>query len=213
MDNILFLHGWGGNEKSFASVLPFFQTKYNCICPALPREPETPWTLEDYVRLVFAELDQRDIKHTHIIAHSFGARVAVLLVNLQPERFGRLVLAGPAGIRPRLSFFRRLKIRLHKAGIIKSRGSTDYRGLTPAGKQTFQNIVNRDLSPEISRVRQPVLVIWGTKDDSIKKKCLKRWTNLNTCVRIKFYNKAGHFCFLDAPARFIVDAEEFLNAV
>jgi len=212
MDNILFLHGWGGNERSFASVLPFFEGKYNCVCVYLPTEPGEVWTLEDYADTVLCELDKRGIQKAHIIAHSFGARVAVLLVGRQPERFGKLVLTGPAGLRPRLSIIRRLKIRLHKAGLVKGRGSADYRILSPTGKKTFQNVVNRDLSAEIARIGHSILIIWGDKDDAVKKYMINRWTKLACRVTIKVYKGCGHFCFLDKAARFILDTEEFLNA-
>jgi len=212
MENILFLHGWGGGEHSFSNVLPFFQSKYNCICVSLPKDPETPMVLEDYARLVFAELDARGIQKTHIIAHSFGARITALVAAAQPHRIGRIVLIGPAGIKPRFNIWRRLRIRLNKMKIIKSRGSSDYRTLTLSGKITFQNIIKRDLRAEIAKIAAPTLVIWGTKDKSIRKYMILRWTKLNACTTIKKYRGAGHFCFLDSPARFTVDAEEFLDA-
>lgn len=212
MDNILFLHGWGGDKKSFAPVLPFFRSNYNCICVSMPKEPDEPWTLENYADLIFAELDRENIKEAHIVAHSFGARVAAMLVNLQPARFGKLILTSPAGIKPRFNFWRWLKIRLHKLKIIRSKGSTDYRTLSKNGKITFQNIIKRDLTTEISRIVNPSLIIWGAKDTAIKKYMVKRWTKLNDCIRIKTYNSSGHFCFIDEPARFITDIEEFLNA-
>jgi len=212
MENILFLHGWGGDEKSFSSILPFFRTKYNCVCVSMPREPDTVWTLGDYANFVFEELDKKDIQKTHIIAHSFGARVAALLVNLQPERFDKLVLTGPAGIRPRFNLWRWFKIRLHKAKITKSKGSADYRVLSHNGKLTFQNIIKRDLAPEISRITNSTLIIWGVCDKSVKNYMVKRWTKLQCCITLKVYQNSGHFCFLDKPSRFTIDVEEFFSA-
>ena len=212
MDNILFLHGWGGDDKSFSNILPYFRRKYNCVCISMPREPDEPWSLEDYAKMVFEELDKQGITHTHIVAHSFGARVTAILVKHQPERFGKLVLTGPAGIKPRLHLWRWFRVRLHKAKIFKSKGSADYRNLSHNGKLTFQNIIKRDLSFEISKITQPSLIIWGKKDKAIKKYQIKRWTKLNACTTIKIYKGAGHFCFLNEPAKFIIDVEEYLNA-
>lgn len=212
VENILFLHGWGGNEKSFAPILSFFKSRYNCICVNMPKEPDKPWTLEDYAELVIAQLNGMNVKYAHIIAHSFGARVAALLLNMQPERFGRLVLAGPAGIKPRFNLWKWFKVRLHKLKVIKSKGSSDYRVLSLNGKITFQNIIKRDLVPEISQIIHPSLIIWGAKDKSVKKYMAKKWTTLNDCTRMKTYKNSGHFCFLDDCTRFIVDAEEFINA-
>jgi len=177
----------------------------------MPRETDKPLGLEDYANMVLAELDRLGIERVHVVAHSFGARVTTLLANMQPERFGKLVLVGPAGIKPRFNLWRWFKIRLHKAGIIKSRGSADYRTLSKNGKITFQNIIKRDLSPEISRITQPSLIIWGRRDKAIKKFMAKRWTKLNACITMKTYKNAGHFCFLDEPARFIMDVEGFLG--
>lgn len=204
------MHGWGGDEKSFSNILPFFRSNYSCVCVKFPKEPETPWTLEDYADLVFAELDRQGIQSTHIIAHSFGARVATLLIAMQPQRFGRLVLTGPAGIKPRFRLWRWIRIRLHKAKIIKSRGSSDYRVLSHSGKITFQNIIKRELTQEISKITSPTLIIWGTKDKAVKKYMILRWTKLNAYTTIKIYRNASHFCFLDSPARFTVDAYRFI---
>jgi pimeloyl-ACP methyl ester carboxylesterase len=212
MENILFLHGWGGDENSFASVLPYFRTKYNCICVAMPRNQDVTWTLDDYADFVRAELDRLGVRKAHIICHSFGARVAVLLVTAQPKRFGALVMSGPAGLRRRFNLWVWLRIRLHKMGIIRGKGSPDYRVLSRAGKITFQNIIKRDLSPEIARIVNPTLLIWGEKDTAIKKYMVKRWTKLNTCTRLETYKNSGHFCFMDSPAKFIIDVEEFLDA-
>lgn len=218
MENLLFLHGWGGNDKSFAAVEPYFRANFNCIFVRFPCFQKTdkdlplkPYTLEDYAAEVVKTLDENKINKCHIIAHSFGCRVAVLLANSYPQRFGKLILTGPAGIPKRFSLRLKIKIWLHKIGIIKLRGSQDYRALTDIGKITFQNIIKRDLRPEIKKVKHRTLIIWGDRDSSVRRYMVKVWTNLNSNTKLIIYKGAGHFCYLDAPARFIIDAQEFLN--
>ena len=146
----------------------------------------------------------------NIIGHSFGARVAVLLATRHPNLINRLVLTGAAGLRPRRSLRRWARIKIYKWFKI-GRGSADYRRLTPAGKRTFQNIIHRDLAPEIARITAPTLLLWGKRDKSTPLYMGKRWTKLLQRAILKVYPRAGHFAFLDAPARFIHDAYQFLD--
>jgi len=218
MQTILFLHGWGGNDKSFAPIEPFLRANYNCIFLSMPcfqvgddNVPQIPWTLEDYRDFVLAELDKHKVDECYIIAHSFGARIAVLLAESQPSRFVKLILTGPAGIPRRFNLCLWLKILLHKLKIKRSKGSIEYQALTDAGKITFQNIIKRDLRPEIARIGIPTLIIWGSRDRAVRQHMVKSWTKLSQDARLIIYKNSGHFCFLDAPARFIIDTQEFLN--
>lgn len=218
MENLLFLHGWGGSDKSFAAVEQYFRAKYNCIFACFPcfqitdeNPPTSAYTLEDYAEQVVKLIDEKKVNKCHIIAHSFGCRVAALLVNMYPQRFGKLILIGPAGIPKRFSLRLKVKIWLHKIGVIKLRGSTDYRALTDIGKITFQNVIKRDLRPEIRRIKNQTLIIWGNRDKAVKRYMVKLWTKLSSGARLITYKGAGHFCYVDAPTRFIIDAQEFLN--
>ena len=210
---ILFLHGWGGDENSFASIAPFFKKHYNCVFIRFPTDPPEPWCLDNYANLVMEKINQQGIDKCHIIAHSFGARVASLLLNHYPKRFDRIVLTGPAGIPKHFSLWLWLKIRFNKLFRRKNAGSSDYRKLTSIGKQTFKNIIGRDLRPEIRQIVHKTLIIWGNRDKAIPRYMVKLWTNLNTNTKLITYKGNGHFCFIDSPTRFIIDTQEFLSEV
>jgi len=207
---VLFLHGWGGNENTFAHIRRFYESTAKCVFVNFDCNPNTIRTLDTYVEQVEEVIRQKNIDKCHIIAHSFGARVAVLLCRRNPELVDSMVLTGAAGIRPRFNFFTWLKIRWYKlTGIGK--GSSDYQKLSPAGKRTFQNIIGRDLSEEISGISIPTLLIFGRTDKLTPLYMAKRWTKLQKGSRLVIYKRSGHFCFIDEPARFIKDSWEFLN--
>jgi len=146
----------------------------------------------------------------HIIAHSFGARVAVLLANRNPGLVDKMVLTGAAGLKPRFNLRVWLRVRWFKlTGIGK--GSSDYRKLSPAGKRTFKNIIRRDLSGEIAGLQVPAMLIWGGRDKSTPLYMAKRWTTLQKGATLKIYKHAGHFCFIDDPGRFVKDVWEFFS--
>ena len=237
MDTVLFLHGWGGDENSFAPVISMFEKQFKCVNlkfpqfqqddPALGTKENSPdqikpWTLEDYANFVERRLDELGIEKCHIVGHSFGARVAVLLVGRNPERFEKLVLTGAAGIRKRRSFKTILKILWFKikkkVGKIFGRkvvsgGSEDYRKLSDVGKVTFHNVIRRDLSAEIAKIAHSTLLIFGGNDRATPVRLGKKWQKLAQVALLKIYQYSGHFCFIDEPERFIVDVFSFLGVV
>jgi len=221
MKTILFLHGWGGDENSFANILPFFSKYFNCLTPSLPMfqkdqdSPDTPWTLDNYADYVEKYLDSHNVEKCHIMAHSFGARVTTILVTRNPDRFERIVLTGAAGIRRRkLSTFIKIKFYKLKRKLgfkQKSGGSSDYQKLTNIGRKTFQNIINRDLRPEIKQITNHTLLIFGKKDTSTPVKLGKKWAKLSPNAKLLIYKQRGHFAFIDETSRFIKDSHKFLS--
>lgn len=210
METLLFLHGWGTNKESFAPIKKFFTENYRCIFVDFDCNPQKPMNLLDYTEFVEEILVREKVTHCNIIAHSFGARVAVLLTVRNPHMFRRMVLTGAAGLRPRFNLKTWTRIRLYKTFKI-GKGSPDYQKLCTAGKITFQNIIRRDLRYEISWLKHPTLLIFGTRDKSTPLYMGKRWTKLQTSGILKAYKGAGHYAFIDQPARFIHDAHKFLQ--
>ncbi|MCL2570451.1 MAG: alpha/beta hydrolase [Firmicutes bacterium] len=223
MHTLLFLHGWGGNEHSFSNITPILQYHFNCLSISMPMfqkddliSPQTPWTLEDYAAYVETFLDSHNVEKCHILAHSFGARITALLVNRNPNRYEKLVLTGAAGIKPRKSLNTKLKIALYKTrkklNLIKTeQGSPDYKKLTPVGKQTFNNIINRDLKPEISNINHPILLIFGKHDTATPPKMGRQWKKLAKNSTLIIYPNSGHFTYIDETQKFLANTLMFLK--
>ncbi|WP_132424561.1 alpha/beta fold hydrolase [Pseudonocardia endophytica] len=106
---LLFLHGTGPGatgELSFRPVLPALAT-YRCLVPDLvgfgrSDHPETvpdgpgPW-FAHRVDAVVRLLDELGLDRVHLVAHSYGARVALELMLRSPGRVGRAVLVAAGG--------------------------------------------------------------------------------------------------------------------
>ena len=217
MSTILFLHGWGGSRDSFASIKTYFEKSYKCIFPEFDCEPQSVLTLDDYVNQIEQIIMHEKIKQYYIIAHSFGARVAVLLSVRNPNLIQKMVCTGAAGLKPRVRLRVWFRIRLNKLRVLLLKlppicKNEEYNKLSPAGKITFQNILRRDLSHELRLLTVQTLLIYGKKDKSTPLNMAKRWTKLQQAAKLIVYKRSGHFCFSDEPARFIRDTERFLNA-
>ena len=217
MRTFLFLHGWGGNENSFAPISQYFARRSDCrvLTPALPCPPRTVYTLENYADDLVKYLHENQVTSCVVIAHSFGARLVALLNARYPQLFTHIIITGGAGLITRKPWHIRFKIWWYKLrrrwGWQVSGGSADYQKLDANGKQTFQNIIHRDLSPEVQKITAPLLLIWGSQDRDTPLQQMRRWCRLVPHAQTIIYRGQGHFAYLDASARFIGDVVRFLD--
>lgn len=228
-DFIFFLHGWGGNKDSFKCVENYIEFDFNMVFISFSgfgesKEPEKPYYLDDYVVELKVLVDKMtDNQKICFVCHSFGARVATLFINRYPNIVKKLVIVDGAGIKPKrkLSYYYKvwsykrkkklvLKGRLKKE-CLESYGSSDYKQLSLVMKQTFINIVNKDLKNEIKSIPCKTLIYWG-KDDKdtplYMARKMKKWIkNSRLIVR----DNCGHFSYLDDIYHFTETVEKFLR--
>lgn len=181
---LVFLHGWG---QSMIMMEPFetnFQKDYSTLNIDFPgfglsAPLNEPWTIYDYANALEALLEELQIENPIFVAHSFGARVALILAHrLQPQQ---MILTGAAGLKPKLSLGTHIKVRAYKLLKIGLRipvigpklisfktffGSEDYRQTQGALRQTFVSVVNEDLGKLLKEIQTSTLLIWGDKDDA-----------------------------------------------
>lgn len=152
-----------------------------------------------------------------LIAHSFGARVAIKLGHDYPDLIEKMVLANAAGIKARKGiryYYRHFRHKLLSALHIPHKaGSKDYRCLSPIMKGTFVNIINQDLTPLLSKINTPTLLLWGDRDRQTPLYMARQMSQLLPKNKLIILKKAGHFSFLDQPTLFFQAVYFFLNGV
>lgn len=221
MRTFLFLHGWGGNGESFAPISQYFAraTIGGQVCrvltPSLPCPPQAVYTLEDYANDVETFLQQNQVTRCVVVAHSFGARLVAILNARHPQLFSQIIITGGAGLKTRKPWRVRWQIWWYKfrrrLGLRVRGGSADYRQLDANGKRTFQNIIHRDLSPEVQTITAPLLLVWGSEDRATPLAQMRRWYRLVPHAHQVIYHGKGHFAYLENSARFINDIVRFLK--
>jgi 3-oxoadipate enol-lactonase len=96
---VLFAHGAGGNAMSWWQQVPAFASHCTVITfdhRAFGRSPD----IEDgpgraaFGADALALLDALEVPAVHVVAHSMGARTAMALLRLAPERISSLTLSG-----------------------------------------------------------------------------------------------------------------------
>ena len=231
------LQGWATKSELYASVIDTLAEKYTVVFPALSGfgesdEPKGSFCVDDYARLVNALLAELDIEEAAFFCHSYGGRVFYKL-NAREDRFTRptaLMLCDTAGIVPKKSLYKRLRIRLYKLGrkilstkaarfffpdaleeLRRKNGSDDYNSATPVMRETLVRSVNEDLSHLIGRIDCPTLVMWGVLDDAVPiSDAYKIRDSISDSAVIEF-SSSGHFPFITESVRFIAVMRSFFS--
>lgn len=235
---VLLLHGWGGCAKSFAPVFEYLKQDFKVIAPDLPgfgksSEPPEPWSVTEYSQIVQKLILELGISPCHIIAHSFGGRIAILLASQKPELFQKVILCDSAGILPKRGlkyYFRIYKYKLAKKAVkrktiksilkaigfdiekaVQRAGSEDYRSLNDNMKKTFVRVVNQNLRSNLTRIKSPVLLVWGANDTDTPLYMARIMEKEIPDAGLVVYEDAGHFSYLDRLGDFNRVASYFLK--
>lgn len=219
--DILFLHGYMSCKESFYHNISALAARYSVTAIDLPgfgaSSPITDaWSVGDYAAFTLKFINKANLNKPFVIAHSFGARVAIKAAAGAPCPFGALIITGGAGIvKPRTPAYRR-KVALYR--MVKKVcprfaerrfGSREYRALTPVMKASYKKIVNEDLLEDARKITCPTLLIYGA-DDKVTP-FYQEGRAFNGAVKqseLKLM-RGGHFCFADYPKDFNRMATDF----
>ena len=221
-NSLLFLHGYLADSKTFfnqinhfekfTSVYAFdlkgFGTNTNMLCP---------YSLDDYIEEVNEYKYKHNIVKPHLIAHSFGGRIALKGLYKSKDFCDKLVLTGSAGLKPKASLKKKIKklaFNILAKFIDKKKltkfYSKDYLSLYPIMHQSFFKIINEHLDYTLDSITNKTLIIFGENDREtplyMAKKLNKNIKNSNLII----IKNAGHFCFIDKPLAFNLAVEDFL---
>ena len=231
-EQILLLHGWGGSLESMRVVFDDFARHYAVCALDLPGHgesglPPIAWGVSDYSEMVLRLMDVLGFQCPHIIAHSFGAWVTLRLAMAHPERVGKLILANSSGVKsPRtLRYYMRVLVarigkylarhcgRWGEAArhlLYRAVASRDYAAAGPL-RDTFVKIVHEDITPLLSYVKSPTLLIWGADDKDTPVSSARVMERLIPNAKLVILRNAGHFSYLDQYGQFRLIVSRFLR--
>ena len=150
------MHGYLSSKEAFAAQVNYFSRFYRVTALDFlgqgASEPlSSPFSVGDYAEWTASVLKELGVEQPHVIAHSFGCRVAVKMAKGSPQVFDKIVLTGPAGVvRPRgIGYHAKVKLyrfvkKFAPAYAEKHFGSEEYRTLSPLMKESYKKIVNED---------------------------------------------------------------------
>ena len=176
-----------------------------------------PYSLDDYIAEVKEYIYKNGLKNPSVIAHSFGARIAIKAASENSGLFNKIVLTGAAGLKPKNTVKKTVKktvYRFLKRFIKKERlsrfFSSDYNALSPVMKESFKKIVSEHLDDRLKYITNPVFIVFGAKDRETPLYMAERLNKGILGSRLTVIDNAGHFCFIDKPNKFNMEVKEFL---
>ena len=237
---VLLLHGFMCSAQMMSSVQSALSGQMRVAAVDFPGHgkngksapPPKPWGVPDYMEMTAEIIRRLNLAPCDIVAHSFGARVAILLAATYPELVGRMILTGAAGIKKPKTGGATVKQRVYKGlrgavnlmdkthlfgslpergreALVQKFGSADYKALPYCMKTTFVNVVNQDLAWCLPKVKAETLLIWGRNDTATPV-----WMGQQMEKEIKgsaliVLENAGHFAYLDQCGSFLRIADAF----
>ncbi len=209
-DALLFLHGWGCDGSIFASVASRVQaTSYMIDLWGFGKSDMPPyegWSVEEYASQLYGWIVANVGSSVTIVAHSFGARVAIVLASTHPDIVERLLIVGGAGLR-RFSLKRSCKVLWYKVkkfavvcgmmphGILYGSGTVDFRNVDSGMYNTFAKVIRQDLSRQAGSISCPTLLVWGKEDTDTPLWMAHRYNRLIEGSQLVLL-EGDHFVFL-----------------
>lgn len=220
---MLFLHGYMSCKESFYYNIKEFEKHFRVTAPDFPgfgaSSPiPAAWSVSDYADWLEQFIALSRLSSPHIVAHSFGARVAIKLAARRSDILDKLVITGGAGlVKPRTRAYKakvaayRLVKKIAPRFAEKKFGSSEYRSLPPLMRESYRKIVNEDLRADAAKIKSPALLLYGDKDTvtpageegSIFAAAIDG-ARLETI-------SGGHFCFSQNSKEFNSKVIAFLN--
>lgn len=214
---MVLLHGWGQNIEMMAFIQEYFQEKYMVVNIDLPgfgdsEEPTEAWGIYEYTNIVKALVDELHITKPILVAHSFGARIALRYSYLYPVE--KMILTGAAGIKKRhgISYYARVYTYklLKKIRPPKRMGSDDFQMASPIMKGVLVRSVEEDLRPFLKYITCETLLVWGEEDEATPLWMGKIMEQEMRNATLVVLEEDDHFAYFHQQQRFLRIMEYFL---
>jgi pimeloyl-ACP methyl ester carboxylesterase len=217
-ETAVILQGWGTSAGLYRDLAAHLGQRMRVFVPELPGFGETPeppeaWDAEAYAAFTLELLEALGIRETHLIGHSNGGRIMLVLASRPREvKLGKLVFLDAAGVVPKPTAKKKLRAALYKTGRFflspfpkaleawrQKRGSADYRAASPLMRQTLVKLVNRDLTELMPQIPNPSLLIWGEMDTDTPLWMGKVFEERIPDAGLVTVPGAGHYAYLEQP--------------
>lgn len=221
---IIYLHGWGQNIEMMEPIAKPFQKNHRLVILDLPgfgasEEPKEIWSLEDFVEMLHALLQELHIENPSLIGHSFGGKIALLYASKYKTN-KLLLLSSPYKVKIKKQS---LKVRfLKKASKIpglnklsnsikKHLGSTDYKNASPMMRDILVKHVNTDLTEIAKKITCPTFIIWGSKDEAVPVSDAYELEKIIANCGLVVYENCTHYAYLERVKQTNAIIESFIK--
>ena len=233
---LLMLHGAGGFDAR-QPVNALLAGRRRLICPSHPgfgKSTLPDWldSVDDIAHVYLELMDRLGLPTVELIGCSVGGWIAAEMATKAPERFTKLLLVGPVGVKTgspdrldvpdvfalpadelnHLIYHDPCKMVRDPASL-----SDDELTITARNRETLALIAwepymhNPKLKHRLHRVTSPTLFLRGTSDGLISDEYIRAYARLVPKAKVATIGDAGHVPHLEQPEKFAAAALAFLD--
>jgi 4,5:9,10-diseco-3-hydroxy-5,9,17-trioxoandrosta-1(10),2-diene-4-oate hydrolase len=215
---------------------------YRCVLPDMigfgwsTKPDDIDYTLELFVPTLREFLDLLKIERCVLVGNSLGGAISMKLAIDHPQRVEKLIVMGPGGIEARETYFKMPGIQkmvsqfvgsgFDRAGLRRllellaydPNTITDelleqrFNILQTQPKAVLARMSITDLTPELGKLRGPLLGFWGVEDQFCPASGYEKILRAVPDSRFIMYSRCGHWAMIERAEDFNRNAIEFLKS-
>lgn len=231
------LHGWGGSSRSWIEVQKKISERgFRAITPDFPgfgksKTPREPWEVDSYVLWLKNFITKIGVEDSfYLLGHSFGGRIAIKFTAKYPEKIKSLILCSSAGIKPELSFGKKIIYYFARIGdylfskkhLSKFRNGArnvlyqairqkDYLKAKGSMRNTIKNILSEDLIGYLPQIKAKTLIVWGEDDRLVPVKYAHIMKEKIPNSKLITFPKIGHSPHIENPEKLTKEILQFIK--
>ena len=247
---LILIHGSGPGVTAFANwrgVIPDFAQHFRCYAPDTLGFGYTDFPddiagfdMDRWLAHLIGFLDALGIERAHFIGNSYGGALTLALAARHPERVGRIVLMGAAGLpfpiteglakvwgyQPSMEAMRDMMTTfafdpaLVKEEIVASRYHASIRpgaqeafsSLFPEPRQRWLDALSTS-EDALRALTHPTLIVHGREDVVVPLEQSVKFNQLIPNSELHVFGKCGHWTQIERRERFVELVIPFLKAI
>lgn len=233
---VLFLHSGHGYDpwQPFAAGFASWRRLIAPSHPGFGKSGLPDWldSIDDVAHVYLELMDRLNLDRIDVVGCSLGGWIAAEMASKAPERFHRLVLIGPVGLKvgpadkldipdlfamPRDAVDRLLYRDPDRINAEFAKLTDDELALVFRNRESFALLVwepwmhNPKLKHRLHRVQAPALLVRGDSDGVVSSDYLEAYARLLPNARTMTISQAGHLPHLEQPQALASAIREFLE--
>jgi pimeloyl-ACP methyl ester carboxylesterase len=228
--NLLFIHGAGGNQSSWAFQKAFFESDFFPVFLDLPGHGESEdrgeQSIETYALKIHSFMVTLGMERPCLIGHSMGGAIVQALALTYPEKIGGIVLVATGA---KLRTFPAVMEGLQKDFKETVKKIVQYAFVPGVSREMLEGGIaflmrcppdvlygdflacdRFDLMGEVGNIRLPALVVCGEMDLLTPPKYSEFLHRQIPSSRLEIIPEAGHMVMMESPERFNEKVKRFL---
>ena len=238
---VILLHGWLGSWGLWKETMTYLGKYYRTYALDFwgfgeSGKKRNTYEVQDFVKLVDQFMEQLGISQAPLVGHSMGGTVSLSVAYQYPQRTNKVIVIGSpiygsslalplklAGYRSiawilfnSMGLFR-LGMRLYSPFICKDERFPNMmdQDLSKTTLESFlvsiSTLKKTDLRPRLKEITQPVMGMYGEKDNIVHSNQWKPLLEGVPNARIERFENAGHFIMIDQPQICLEKIKDFLD--